>query len=121
MGVDVARLVIGDDDVAGSVARRPEGGWRVDLRGPRLDLTHWMKSAGKEDPSRQASNDPPLLIDARLGQLILGPRREVRDLSAHLLRGGQSLRFRQTERRFRIDLPPQTPDPNVTVTAVRTL
>src|SRR4029077_17549695 len=29
--VDVARLVIGDDDVSGSVARRPEGGWRVDL------------------------------------------------------------------------------------------
>jgi hypothetical protein len=98
--VDVARLVIGDDDVAGSVARRPEGGWRVDLRGPRLDLTHWMKSAGKEDPSRQASNDPPLLIDARLGQLILGPRREVRDLSAHLLREGEDWRTARIDARF---------------------
>src|SRR5262249_5498523 len=53
--VDIARFAIGEDDVSGSVARRPEGGWRVDLRGPRLDLTHWMKGAGKEDPSRQAS------------------------------------------------------------------
>ena len=98
--VDVARLVIGDDDVAGSVARRAEGGWRVDLRGPRLDLTHWMKSAGKEDPSRHATNDPPLLIDARLGQLILGPRREVRDLSAHLLREGEDWRTARIDARF---------------------
>ena len=98
--VDVARLVIGDDDVAGSVARRAEGGWRVDLRGQRLDLTHWLKSAGKEDPSRQASNDPPLLIDARLGQLILGPRREVRDLSAHLLREGEDWRTARIDARF---------------------
>jgi alpha-L-fucosidase len=41
--------------------------------------------------------------------------------SAHLLAGGQSLKFRQTDRRFQIDLPQQPPDPNVTVIAVRTL
>ena len=97
--VDVARLVIGDSDVAGSVAHRPEGGWRVDLRGPRLDLTHWIKSAGKEDPS-PASSNPPLMIDARLGQLILGPRREVRDLSAHLLREGEDWRSARIDARF---------------------
>ena len=98
--VDIARLVIGEDDVAGSVARRPEGGWRVDLRGPRLDLTHWMKSAGKEETSQQATNDPPLLIEARLGQLILGPRREVRDLAAHLLREGEDWRTARIDARF---------------------
>jgi uncharacterized protein YhdP len=98
--VDVARLVIGDDDVAGSVARRPEGGWRVDLRGPRLDLSHWMKDAGREDPPRQAASNPPLLIEARLGQLILGPRREVRDLSAHLLREGQDWQIARIDARF---------------------
>ncbi len=40
---------------------------------------------------------------------------------ASLLAGGQSLKFRQTERRLQIDLPQQPPDPNVTVIAVRTL
>jgi hypothetical protein len=59
-----------------------------------------MQSAGKEDPSRQASNDPPLLIDARLGQLILGPRREVRDLSAHLFREGEDWRIARIDARF---------------------
>jgi hypothetical protein len=42
-------------------------------------------------------------------------------MSAHLLAGGQSLKFRQTERRLQIDLQQQAPDPNVTVIAVRTL
>ncbi len=97
--VDVARLVVGDSDVAGTVARRHEGGWRVDLRGPRLDLTHWMKSAGKEDPLPAASS-PPLMINARLEHLILGPRREIRDFSAHLLREDEDWRTARIDARF---------------------
>jgi alpha-L-fucosidase len=46
---------------------------------------------------------------------------DAKVMSAHLLAGGQSLKFRQTERRFQIDLPQQPPDSNVTVIAVRTL
>jgi hypothetical protein len=33
----------------------------------------------------------------------------------------QSLRFRQAEHRLQIELPPQLPDPTVTVVTVRTL
>ena len=98
--VDIERLVIGDDDVAGTIARRPEGGWRVELHGPRLDLTHWMKNSGKEGASQHPTGDPPLLIDARLGHLILGPRREVRDLSAHLLREGEEWQVARIDARF---------------------
>ena len=46
---------------------------------------------------------------------------ETKVMSAHFLAGGQSLKFRQTERRLQIDLPQQLPDPNATVIAVRTL
>ena len=49
------------------------------------------------------------------------PGLDMKVMSAQLLAGGQSLKFRQTERRLQIDLPPQPPDPNVTVIAVRTL
>jgi len=41
-----------------------------------------------------------LLIDARLGQLTLGPQREVRDLSAHLLREGEDWRIARIDARF---------------------
>jgi hypothetical protein len=97
--VDVEHLVVGDNDVAGTIARRSEGGWRVDLHGPRLDLTHWVKEAGKEG-SRSAVKQPPLLIDARLGRLILGPRRELRDFAAHLLREGGEWEVARIDARF---------------------
>lgn len=85
--VDIQRLVIGNDDLAGSVTRRQDGGWYVDLRGPTLDLSHWLKQFGKagERPD-PASPADPLQVDARLGRVILGPQRELRDLSARLLR-----------------------------------
>ena len=52
--VDVQRLVIADDDVSGSVMRRREGGWHIDLHGPTLDLSHWIKDPDKNS-SRQSS------------------------------------------------------------------
>ncbi len=42
-------------------------------------------------------------------------------LSAHLIANGQPLKFRQTEAGVQIDLPPQAPDANVSVIALRTL
>ena len=98
--VDIERLVIGDDDVAGIVAPRPDGGWQVDLHGPRFDLTHWLKDSGNDSLSQHSSADPPLLIDAHLGRLILGPRRQVRNLSAHLLREGDNWQSARINARF---------------------
>jgi hypothetical protein len=98
--VDIERFTVGENDVAGSVARRPEGGWRVDLHGPRLDLTNWLRDAGTQNATRHSSKDPPLLIDARLGRLILGPRREVCDLSAHLLREDAEWQVARIDARF---------------------
>jgi hypothetical protein len=93
--VDVERLVIGDNDLAGTVVLRPGSGWRVDLRGPRLDLTHWLQQSGTASAS-----DPPLLIDARLGRLILGPRRRLREVSAHLLREGENWQAARIDAHF---------------------
>jgi alpha-L-fucosidase len=42
-------------------------------------------------------------------------------LSAHLLANGQPLKFRQTEAGLHMDIPPQAPDSNVSVIALRTL
>ncbi len=46
---------------------------------------------------------------------------DTKVMSANMLAGGQSLKFRQTERLLQIDLPQSPPDLNVTVVAVRTL
>jgi Protein of unknown function/AsmA-like C-terminal region len=98
--VDIERLVIGDDDIAGHVARRPDGGWHVDLHGPRLDMTHWLKDSGNDSLSQHSAADLPLLIDAHLGRLILGPHRQVRDLSAQLFREGDNWQSARIDARF---------------------
>ncbi|MGB6692104.1 MAG: alpha-L-fucosidase [Terracidiphilus sp.] len=44
---------------------------------------------------------------------------EARVMSARLLANGKPLTFRQAEGKLQIDLPPQAPDPNVSVIAVQ--
>jgi len=97
--VDIRRFMVGDDDIAGYMARRADGGWRVELHGPKLDLTHWLNSSD-DSLSQHSAKDPPLLIDARLGHLILGPHRQVRDLSAHLSREGDNWQAARIDARF---------------------
>jgi hypothetical protein len=98
--VDVHRLVIADDDVSGSVMRRREGGWHVDLHGPILDLSHWINDFRKNSPRQSSVTDGPLRIDARLGRVVVGPQREVRDVAARLSRDGADWRAAQIDARF---------------------
>jgi hypothetical protein len=98
--VDIQRLVLGNDDATGLVMRRLDGGWRVDLRGPSLDLSHWIKDLAKPGTRQNSPADPPLQIEARLGRLILGPQREVHDLTAQLSRAGVDWQSVQIEARF---------------------
>ncbi len=95
--VDIDRLVIADDDVSGSVIRRREGGWQIDLHGPILDLSHWIKGF-RQSSTPQFSG--PLQIDARLGRLVVGPEREVRDVAARLSREGADWRATHIDARF---------------------
>ena len=94
--IEIERLAIADNDVSGTVARRPEGGWRADLHGTRLDLNHWISGSGEDS----STADAPLLIDARLGQLVIGPGRELRDVSARLAREGAYWQSARADARF---------------------
>ena len=98
--VDIRRLVIAEDDVTGSVMRRREGGWQIDLHGPSLDLSHWMKDLHKNNPQQSSGGEGPLEIDARLGRLVVGPQREMRDVAAKLSREGTDWRAEQIDARF---------------------
>jgi uncharacterized protein YhdP len=98
--VDVERLAIGDDDMAGHVVRRAEGGWHVDVHGPTFNLSHWLGGTGNDSSPLQSASDAPLLIDAQFGSLILGPRRQLRDVSARLLRERANWQNAQIDARF---------------------
>jgi uncharacterized protein YhdP len=98
--VDVQRLVVADDDVSGSVMRRREGGWQIDLHGPTLDLSHWIKHLRQSSLQQSSDAGGPLQIDARLGRLVVGPQRELRDVAARLSREGADWRAAQIDAQF---------------------
>jgi hypothetical protein len=83
--VDAPRLIIGETDANGSVVHRPEGGWQVDLHGLAFDATGLASSL---DSSSGAALDEPLVIDAVVDRLLLGPKREARDVRAQVFYDG---------------------------------
>ncbi len=86
--IDIRRLAVGDTDLAGTVSRRPGGGWRADIRSARADVTHLLKDATDGAAVLPTPESPPLAVNARIDRLVLGPRRELQKVSAELLRTG---------------------------------
>jgi AsmA-like protein/uncharacterized protein DUF3971 len=81
--VDIRRLVMADDDFSGTVSRRPGAGWQADIHGARLDIHSVAKRALESD---KPTSTAPLAINAHVAELVLGPHREMRDVSALLMR-----------------------------------
>lgn len=71
--VDVTHLVAGKTDIAGTIRRRAEGGWRITLAGPSLDAAGLMKEA--QGPPAAKARQPPLVVEAKLGRLWLAADR----------------------------------------------
>jgi uncharacterized protein DUF3971/AsmA-like protein len=83
--VDAPRLILGETDASGSITGRKEGGWQVDLRGMSFDATGLMGDLG-----RSAGKDSalPLVVDAAVDRLILGPKREARAVKGQVYSDG---------------------------------
>jgi hypothetical protein len=84
--LDFPHFVAGDTtNVSGSLERMPAGGWHLTVRGAGYDAT-----ALYDDLSQPASNPQPpaLAIDAKLDRLIVGPQRQITQLSANLASDG---------------------------------
>jgi hypothetical protein len=84
--VDVPRLIAGETDVAGTVTRRREGGWRIELKGLSFDASALMSDLDRSSSGEETA--PPLVIDAALDRLILGPKREARAVTGQLFSNG---------------------------------
>jgi len=83
--VDAPRLILGETDASGSITQRQEGGWQVDLRGMSFDATGLMADLGRSAGKEPA---PPLVIDAAVDRLILGPKREARAVKGQVYSDG---------------------------------
>ncbi len=83
---NVYRLVVGKTNVAGVVARRPEGGWHVQFYGKSFDASQLLKDM--QNTPQKGEPDPPLQIDADLTQVVLAPGRVLTDVRAKLFSDG---------------------------------
>lgn len=84
--VDVPHFVAGETDVAATVTRRDDGGWRVELKGRSLDASGLMKEV--DNTPGKDNTGPPLVIDATLDRLFLGPKRETGAIKGQLYSDG---------------------------------
>jgi hypothetical protein len=82
----VPRLVVGATNVAGTVTRRNDGGWRIDLKGASFDAAGLLGDLGRSGSGGERG--PPLAIDVALNRVILGPARDARSVKGHLFSDG---------------------------------
>jgi hypothetical protein len=95
--IDIRRLLVGGNDLAGSVGRRTGGGWRADIRAARLDGQNLLKGAlGDTGPGSPV----PLAINARIDRLTFGPRRELQQVAAEMLRDGGTWQSARIDARY---------------------
>jgi hypothetical protein len=86
-GIDLPRFIIGETDVSGTVTRRAEGGWRVELKGLAFDASGLLADVDRSGAG--GASDPPLVIDAAFDRLVLGPKREARNVKGQLYSDGR--------------------------------
>jgi hypothetical protein len=84
--VNIYRLTVGRTDVAGVVARRPEGGWSVQLHGRSFDASRWLDDMQKATPGNEP--EPPLEIEAALDRVLLTSDRVIDNIRAKLFSDG---------------------------------
>ncbi|MBV8651660.1 MAG: AsmA-like C-terminal domain-containing protein [Alphaproteobacteria bacterium] len=84
--LDLKRFVLGDTDITGTVARRPEGGWRADLQGASLDAT--ALAANLDKPGASKEEQPPIVFNGKFDRMILGPKREAQNVVLQLYSDG---------------------------------
>jgi hypothetical protein len=100
--IEIRRLLIGGDDFSGTVARPAGdsgGGWRADIHAARADASHLLKDAMTDAPPPDPGS-PPLAVNARIDRLVFGEGRELRQVSAALVRSGGLWRSGQIAGRF---------------------
>ena len=95
--VAIGRLLIGSNELSGTVSRRPGGGWRADIHAMRADARHLLHDALTAAPS---PDTPPLAVNLQIDRLVLGKSRELRRVSAHLFRIGGIWRSGEIAGRF---------------------
>jgi hypothetical protein len=83
--LEIRRMLVADSDFSGTIMRRAGGGWNAEIHAARLDARRLVKEATSDTGP---GSPMPLAINARIDRLVLGPRHEIAQVSAEMLRTG---------------------------------
>lgn len=82
--VTIERAVYRGNDIQGTIARQEEGGYRIDVRGERIDIRHFLVADGKGEatpangtPPGERRAEVPFFLKARFDEAITGENRRV--------------------------------------------
>lgn len=86
---DIVRMTIqharyGGNDVQGEITLMPEGGYRIDVNGPRMDVRHFLSDDAAEQagvPNYDTADMTPFRVKARFDEAVTGPGRSIHDAS----------------------------------------
>ena len=91
---DIETLTFGGNDLRGSLLRSKSGAYEVNLQGRRLDIEPVLfdgELEPRETPSIVEGSGPPVIVNARIEELLIGPERLITDVDIRLRRQGSRL------------------------------
>src|SRR5260370_28299506 len=90
-------MLVADSDFSGTITRRTGGGWNAEIHATRLDARRLVKEATSDTGPGSLM---PLAINARIDRLVLGPRHEIAQVSAEMLRSSGVWQSARIDGRF---------------------
>ncbi|MEO1328041.1 MAG: AsmA-like C-terminal domain-containing protein [Pseudomonadota bacterium] len=87
---DLARVAVGPDTALSGTVEAADGGYRVRLSGPRLDLRPYLEALDDPAAGGGAEGETPLDLKLDVQRARLDESRAIRDLAATLTRAGGS-------------------------------
>lgn len=89
----IHQLSYGDNRLSGTVQRRAEGGYEIDVVGSRFDVAHFIDDRAAEPEIGEAVEEPgpPVRVTGRFAVVTAGPERRLSDVAVSLFHDGDTL------------------------------
>ncbi|HLJ64564.1 MAG TPA: AsmA-like C-terminal region-containing protein, partial [Stellaceae bacterium] len=85
--IEIERFTVGETDLQGTVTPNADGVWRVSLHGRSFDAGTLMKAINKDSGGAELGAIP-LIIEAKLDRVVLGPDRVASGVSGQVYSDG---------------------------------
>ena len=87
---EITHLAYGATEVEAMVAARPEGGFEIRLKGPSLDISHFLEEEEEEEGEEEEMM--PITVSADVERLWVGPERYIAKVTGTVSHDGEAWR-----------------------------